>query len=385
MATNARQHPNAYADKTVVPLNIFDQQASSSAAQDTSLSTAILARIDAALHFEDNRPSSVAESSDDMATQKAAAHVILQRAVRALGNATEESSVTILQQLTCIAEATRSRGDYSDDKVYLREEQKATIIALRELNAIARETRDRFSRHEMIPEHEPFMDARLSRRTSIELQKMIHELHASNIEIIASLVRRDASFRHDDTADTSMSDDSAHSIQNHLPIPEPEQQPNGASRREEKKKMTTTDEAVGMRSVSPPTTFISKLVRHRQRPTSDLEAGGAPSTDSARVPLNLHATVVHRAADAVMRRRGTDHLHGLTKFLHYPKSIETEPVDPARVPPQQRIHNNKPLTSFDLPPTAYMPLQNTPFRLVSRQSVMDDPVLRHGVHENAEY
>lgn len=382
MATNSRQQPDAYPDKTIVPLNIFDQQTSGSSAEHTPLSTAILARIDAALHAEDARSSSVAESSDDVVMQKAAAQVVLQRAIHALANAAEDSSAAILYQLNSIADATRSSGAYSDDKVYLREEQKATIIALRELNTIARETQGQPS---MIPEHVSFMDARLSRRTSIELQKMIHELRTSNVELIASLARPHASPRHDEAAGTSTSSDSTRRMKNYPFIPEPEQQPNGTSRRAEKRKLATPDETFGTTPASPPSTFIGKLVRQRQRPTSHLEAAGEPGSDPTRVPLNLHATVVHRAADAVMRRRGTDHLQGLAKFLHYPRNVETEPVDPARVPVEQRVLNNKPLTPFDLPPTAYLPLQNTPFRLVSRQSVMDDPVLRHGVHDNAGY
>ncbi|KAG2222404.1 hypothetical protein INT45_006926 [Circinella minor] len=39
------------------------------------------------------------------------------------------------------------------------------------------------------------------------------------------------------------------------------------------------------------------------------------------------------------------------------------------------------VTPFDLPPSRFLPLQNCPFQLVTRQSILDDPEKRQGVHE----
>ena len=39
------------------------------------------------------------------------------------------------------------------------------------------------------------------------------------------------------------------------------------------------------------------------------------------------------------------------------------------------------VTPFDLPPSSFLPLQNCPFQLVTRQSILDDPEKRQGVHE----
>lgn len=48
---------------------------------------------------------------------------------------------------------------------------------------------------------------------------------------------------------------------------------------------------------------------------------------------------------------------------------------------QTRMNPTGMVTPFDLPPTEFLPLQNCPFPLVSRQSVMIDPSKRQGIHK----
>ena len=58
-------------------------------------------------------------------------------------------------------------------------------------------------------------------------------------------------------------------------------------------------------------------------------------------------------------------------------------------PPEQHqlirlIRQHYHVTPFDLPPSRFLPLQNCPFQLVTRQSILDDPEKRQGVHEIPE-
>lgn len=96
----------------------------------------------------------------------------------------------------------------------------------------------------------------------------------------------------------------------------------------------------------------------------------------------------------------------LKKLLHYPRCHMPQPLPPVASPApttdtngseqqyhldrlftltpeqQQRTRMNQTgmVTPFDLPPTEFLPLQNCPFPLVSRQSVMIDPSKRQGIH-----
>ncbi|KAI7886897.1 hypothetical protein K492DRAFT_233102 [Lichtheimia hyalospora FSU 10163] len=98
----------------------------------------------------------------------------------------------------------------------------------------------------------------------------------------------------------------------------------------------------------------------------------------------------------------------LKKLLHYPRCHMTQPppsvsspapttnsstsepyhldrlfsLTPEQQQQQQRTRMNAAgmVTPFDLPPTEFLPLQNCPFPLVSRQSVMIDPSKRQGIH-----